>query len=164
MKMRNIVFTLLLLSGLQVSAQQMRVPIDVKLKGEWQIKSVAVERYHMQQGNLLGKEEISRYDSIARMGSVLLNLVFTEEYCMIKQSGGRNAWDYARADSGRLELKQAHAVNTPQKDAPVQQLLLQYSFGSNGDLDVGPIVSGYMDRSTGVPVKVKYTCHYTRVH
>ncbi|MGF6846843.1 hypothetical protein QFZ51_002078 [Chitinophaga sp. W3I9] len=163
MKIRNIVFALLLLSGISVSAQRVPVQVDIKLKGEWQVKSVTVERYHMKQGHLLGKQEITAYDSITTIGGGFLNIVFREDYCIIKQSGGRNAWDYIHADSGRLELKPVVDSQAPSKETPEHHLRLQYSFGSNGDLFIGPMISGYMDRSTGVPVKMKYTCHYTRI-
>ena len=162
MKIRNIVLTLLLLSGISAIAQQKLVPIEAKLKGEWQIKSVSLERYHMQQGNLLGREEVSKYDSILRVGGVLLNIVFEDSHCTVKQPGGRYTWDYVRGDSARLELKATQIAAVP-TGTPQQQLMIQYTFGSNGDLYIGPITSGYMDRSTGVPVKMKYTSHYTRV-
>lgn len=164
MKIRNIVFALLLLSGISASAQKMPVPVDIRLKGEWQVKSVAVEKYHMKEGNLLGKGEIKGYDSISRLGMIFLNMEFTAHHCLIKQAGSLDAWDYARADSGILELKRTTPgeITSPDKQTPV--LSLPYSFDSYGNLYLGSQTVGYMERSTGTPIKMKYICCYTRVH
>ncbi|MFY0254659.1 hypothetical protein ACDQ55_11970 [Chitinophaga sp. 30R24] len=163
MSIRNIVFILLMLTGVGVVAQQ-PVANDVRLKGEWQIRRVSMEVYHMQQGNLLQTKEITSADSIAAInGMVFLNMVFSDDDCLIKRRYSREGWHYTQMDAGLLELKQT-PLNPAKQQEEGPVLRWYYSFDKNGQLSAGPLVAGYTDLATGTPVKIKYICHYTRIN
>lgn len=163
MNIRNVVLIAFILFGpVAVTAQQLLVH-DMRLVGEWQIKGVSREIYHMQQGNLLQNNEITSMDAIGAInGMVFLNIVFTDHNCWIKRNNGRESWNYRQRDTGRLEMNFPSSVTAdPLQDGPV--LLVRYSFNNEGELSVGPLIAGYVDKVTGTPVKMKYICHYRRI-
>ena len=163
MNIRNVVLVVFILfSSVIVTAQQPLVH-DMRLVGEWQIKSISREIYHMRQGNLMQSNEITEMDAITAInGIVFLNLVFTDHNCLIKRNNGRERWNYKQKDTGRLEMNLPSSITTdPLQEGPA--LLVYYSFDKEGELSLGPLTAGYMDKTTATPVKIKYTCHYKRL-